>query len=463
VVVDPAIVKSGDPSTASVGQNVTFTFTVTNNGNAAATNVVVSDTVSSFLDIVTVTTTRGTASFSGRTATFNIGTVNPGEVITLTIVTRVNNTANTTQDIENTGTLTHTSNNLPASESSNTVTIRIVGQITLPNTGEDPTALDQTSTDWLLWLVNLLIALVGLGLMVFGGYRWYEIGRYNRRLKAEQDEGEEKRKPRPNTGPAYMAIGAALLMFFFTCSAATWAWRTGNDRISQPTALISVLATKAAEQLPPPSLVIIPTSTPEPDEALPDYDLPTPPPVADDFVLQVPPSNNGTPQPQATSTPVPVYDGPDTSQVTRIIIPSRNVDAEVVYIPFDGLTWSLTGLRQQVAWLGNTSWPGLGSNTALAGHVVLRGGKLGPFYYIEKIKPGEEIIVYTERNIYTYTVRERRVVAPTDMYVLDPTDSPQLTLITCTAWDAEAKTYTQRQVVFADLVNVGPITLGIAP
>lgn len=461
MIIDPAIVKSGDPSTAGIGQTVTFTLTVTNNGNTAATNVVVADTVSSFLDIITVTTTRGSASFSGRTATFNIGTVNPGDTITLTIVTRVNNTATTTQDIENTGLLTHTSNNITASENSNTVRLRIVGQITLPNTGEDPTPIDQTSSEWLLWIINLLIALVGLGLCVFGGYRWYQIHQDNQRLK---DRNEEERKPRPNTGPTYMVIGAALMMLFFTCSAATWVWRSAADKDIQSTAPVSaVQATEVANQLPAPALVIIPTSTPEPDEALPAYDLPTAPPVATDFILQVPPPVNATPQPQATATPASVYDGPDTTQITRIVIPSRSVDAEVVFIPFDGLTWSLTGLRQQVAWLGDTSWPGLGGNTALAGHVLLRGGQLGPFYYLEKMKPGEEIIIYTERNVYTYTVRERRVVAPTDMYVLDPTGSPQLTLITCTAWDAEAKTYTQRQVVFADLVNVVPITLGLAP
>ena len=46
-VIDPAVTKSGDPSTASIGDTIVFTLVITNNGNTVATNVQVVDAVPS--------------------------------------------------------------------------------------------------------------------------------------------------------------------------------------------------------------------------------------------------------------------------------------------------------------------------------------------------------------------------------------------------------------------------------
>jgi sortase A len=174
----------------------------------------------------------------------------------------------------------------------------------------------------------------------------------------------------------------------------------------------------------------LPTPTPS---ALPDYPIPTP---------------------QITLTPS--QDGmlPDPSAVTRIVIPSLGVDTIVKYVPFNGDTWLIGGLKQEVAWMGDTSWPGLGGNTSLAGHIDLFNGEEGPFSRLSELKPGDQVILYTEQNLYTYAVREQMVVADTDMSVIGPTEKPQLTLITCTGWHKELKLYLQRLVVFSDLVEV---------
>jgi LPXTG-site transpeptidase (sortase) family protein len=95
-IVDPAVVKSGSPDQASVGDTVTYTIIVTNNGNADATNVVLTDTKPSFLDIdsVTVVPTPTDPSYSviisGNTLTITFGTVRPTDVFTVTVVTIVN-------------------------------------------------------------------------------------------------------------------------------------------------------------------------------------------------------------------------------------------------------------------------------------------------------------------------------------------------------------------------------------
>ena len=112
--------------------------------------------------------------------------------------------------------------------------------------------------------------------------------------------------------------------------------------------------------------------------------------------------------------------------------------------------------------MGNTSWPGLGSNTALAGHVTVTGLGDGPFRHLDELQAGEVVILYTEKNVYTYNVRDHRVTDDGDMSVILATDNPQITLITCIDWDQESRTYLRRLVVFADLVRTDPIIMDSA-
>jgi sortase A len=173
--------------------------------------------------------------------------------------------------------------------------------------------------------------------------------------------------------------------------------------------------------------------------------------------------NYPIPTPVVTITPKPGESGPDTSPVVRIAIPGILLDTEVKYVPYDGVTWMISGLREEVAWMGNTSWPGLGGNTGLAGHVTVAGLGDGPFRHLDELTAGEVVILYTENNAYTYTVRESRITDDGDMSVTLATDNPQITLITCVNWDQESHTYLNRLIVFADLVRTEPITMGKAP
>jgi len=181
----------------------------------------------------------------------------------------------------------------------------------------------------------------------------------------------------------------------------------------------------------------LPKSTPQVPEKLPDFPIPTP-----EF-SQLPP-------------PEPDEPPPDTSPPFRLYIPALEIDAVVKYVPFEDYTWLIAGLRQEIAWMGDTSWPGLGSNTSLAGHVTLRDGSDGPFRDLHTLGNGDEIQLETDENIYTYQVREQVVVDDEDLSLIQKTDNAQLSLITCTGWDPNLKTYTQRTLIFADLVDVDP-------
>ncbi|RLC58240.1 MAG: hypothetical protein DRI80_14045 [Chloroflexota bacterium] len=93
--IDPRITKSGDPSQAHIGDQVTFTLTAHNYGNTPATGVRVTDQIESYLDITRVTASKGTVSWDNvsRLVTVDIGTLAPNEEVTITIETVVNETA----------------------------------------------------------------------------------------------------------------------------------------------------------------------------------------------------------------------------------------------------------------------------------------------------------------------------------------------------------------------------------
>ncbi len=99
--VDPVVTKSGDPHEAQIGDIVTFTLEVTNQGVANATGVQVIDSIFPFLDILSVETTKGTVTILESTVFVNIGTLAPGEVVIITILTRVNDQATPPTEVVN--------------------------------------------------------------------------------------------------------------------------------------------------------------------------------------------------------------------------------------------------------------------------------------------------------------------------------------------------------------------------
>ena len=69
-------------------------------------------------------------------------------------------------------------------------------------------------------------------------------------------------------------------------------------------------------------------------------------------------------------------------------------------------------------------WHGRG-NVALAAH---RDGLFRP---LEKIRIGDDVRVVTARGEFRYQVKKTHIVDPDDVWVIAPTDTPTITLITC--------------------------------
>lgn len=135
--------------------------------------------------------------------------------------------------------------------------------------------------------------------------------------------------------------------------------------------------------------------------------------------------------------PIPT---PGPEQARRIEIPAIGVDSTIV----QGVDWDQ--LKKGVGQLIGSAQPGREGNLVLAAHNDIFGEI---FRYLDKLSPGDEIIISTERQSYTYIVREIDVVAPTAVHVMDPTAHAQTTLISCYPYQIN----TQRIIVFADLVS----------
>jgi uncharacterized repeat protein (TIGR01451 family) len=86
---DPVITKRGGPSEAVPGEEVTFTIEVTNRGRRAAVDIVVTDDVPAYLEILEATTTQGTATIEGQRVTVEVGTIGPEYLVEIVIRTRV--------------------------------------------------------------------------------------------------------------------------------------------------------------------------------------------------------------------------------------------------------------------------------------------------------------------------------------------------------------------------------------
>lgn len=95
----------------------------------------------------------------------------------------------------------------------------------------------------------------------------------------------------------------------------------------------------------------------------------------------------------------------------------------------------------------DSSTPDKGGNTVFLAHRFSYTGPHGAFYYLDKLKPGDEIGVIWNNKTYTYKVASSREVPPTETSIEDNTTDARLTLFTCTPlWNPK-----DRLVVVAEL------------
>ena len=109
---DLSVAVSG-PTSASEGDTVTYTITVTNAGPATATSVSLTDTLATLLNFKSATTGQGTFSTSGGIVTFTVGTIASGGTVTATVTAQANEdgSANNTASVTSSTPDPNTANN----------------------------------------------------------------------------------------------------------------------------------------------------------------------------------------------------------------------------------------------------------------------------------------------------------------------------------------------------------------
>ena len=121
---------------------------------------------------------------------------------------------------------------------------------------------------------------------------------------------------------------------------------------------------------------------------------------------------------------------PGPEQAIRIQIPSLGVDAPVV----QGDSWEQ--LKKGVGQHHPSANPGITGNVVLSAHNDIFGEI---FRDLDRLKAGDEVLLYTSQHRYTYVVTGTTITTPTDIAVMESTASPTVTLISCYPYRVDDK------------------------
>jgi sortase A len=146
---------------------------------------------------------------------------------------------------------------------------------------------------------------------------------------------------------------------------------------------------------------------------------------------------------------------PEGKAFAKIRIPDIHVSQVVV----EGT--SRDDLRKGPGRISSGKMPGEPGTFAVSGHRTTYGA---PFFNLDKLDPGDLIIVETRHATYTYKVARKKVVAPTEVSVLDDVRGPNgklkatIVLTTCHPKFSAR----QRMIIFGDLVSTKPASRSTA-
>ena len=137
--------------------------------------------------------------------------------------------------------------------------------------------------------------------------------------------------------------------------------------------------------------------------------------------------------------------------------PKPNTLFATLYIPRLHKTWSviegtsLTNLAHHPAHYTWGQMPGEAGNFSIAAHRTR-----DYFWYLDKLRPGDDIVITVQASTIHYKVKRSFVVLPTDVNVVaanpdDPSSTPThhyITLTTCTPkWGYESSSSSHRLVI----------------
>jgi LPXTG-site transpeptidase (sortase) family protein len=141
--------------------------------------------------------------------------------------------------------------------------------------------------------------------------------------------------------------------------------------------------------------------------------------------------------------------------ITHLALPRVGIETAVVPAPFilhgEEGSWDVPPFVAGHAEF--TAGAGQPGNAIVLGHVTSLG--LGNvFETLDRARVGDLIRITSGEAEYAYQVVDVRRVSRTDISVLDPADTPTVSLITCTGrWLPQLRDYAERLVVRAELIS----------
>jgi LPXTG-site transpeptidase (sortase) family protein len=138
-----------------------------------------------------------------------------------------------------------------------------------------------------------------------------------------------------------------------------------------------------------------------------------------------------------------------------IIIPSLDLTAPIVNLPLDNSigTWNTSQLGDNVGHFEHTPWLGQNGNIVLGGHATDEDGTPSIFYELPGVSVGDLITIRVGDQDVNYLVRRIRSVAINDLSILYPSRGETLTLLTCSGFNPETRTYERRLAIVAERVG----------
>ena len=140
---------------------------------------------------------------------------------------------------------------------------------------------------------------------------------------------------------------------------------------------------------------------------------------------------------------------------TWLEVPALDLETAITGVPKEDGAWDVTWLGSKVGWLGGSAPLGLTGNSVITAHVWSALNQPGPFYGLEKLKYGDQVIIHAWGDVYVYEVREVLSVKPENVKaMMKHQEKAWLTLVTCQGYDEDSGEYQHRVLVRAVLIEV---------
>jgi len=132
------------------------------------------------------------------------------------------------------------------------------------------------------------------------------------------------------------------------------------------------------------------------------------------------PGDAGAPAPRGTSGRMAIDIG---TVIARLDAPAVQLSTAVLEGSDDAI------LNRGAGHIEDTALPGAGGNIGIAGH------RDTIFRPVRRMRAGDVLNLSTSEHVYHYRISKTLIVGPDDVYVLNPTRQPTLTLVTCYPFD----------------------------